>query len=58
MGPVCHIPCDSCDASFTGETVRLLNYLEHRRPSSTTSEVSRHTHIDMYKVKILAVEPR
>jgi hypothetical protein len=39
--------------------------LEHRRPSSTTSEVSHHVHldepehqIDIDKVKILAVEPR
>ena len=39
--------------------------MEHRRPSSTTSEVSRHIHIeepehqvDIERVKILAVEPR
>ena len=38
-------------------------FLEHRRPSFTTSEVSRHIHIlehqvDMDEVKMLAVEPR
>ena len=65
VGPVYHIPCDPCDASYIGETQRSLKvrFLEHRRPRSTTSEVSRHIHIDntehqvgMDEVKILTVE--
>ena len=50
-----------------GETERSLKtrFLEHRRPSSTTSEVSQHIHIespghqvDLEQVKILEREPR
>ena len=50
-----------------GETERSLKewFLEYRRPSSTTSEVSPHIHtekpeqkVDINGVKILAVEPR
>ena len=67
VGPVYHISCDTCEASYVGETERSLKsrFMEHRRPSSTTSEVSRHIHIeepghqvDIERVKILAVEPR
>ena len=67
VGPVYHIPCDSCDASYIGKTEKLLKALfwEHRRPGCTTSEVSRHIHIDnpehqveMDGVIISAVEPR
>ena len=67
MGPVYHIPYDSCDESYIDETERLLKaqFLEQRRPNSTTSEVARHIHIDnpehqvdMDGVKILTVEPR
>ncbi len=67
VGPVYHIPCDTCQASYLGETERSLKsrFMEHRRPSSTTSEVSRHIHldqsdiqVDIERVKILAVEPR
>ena len=48
MGPVYHIPGDLCDASYIDETERSLKarFLEHRRPISTPSEVSRHIHID------------
>ena len=67
VGPVYHIACSECDASYIGETERSLKarFQEHRRPSSTTSEVSRHIHVDqpehsvdMDKTRILAVEPR
>ena len=67
VGPLWHIPCDSCDVPYTGKTERSskARFLEHRRPSSTTSEVSPHIHtdkpeqkVDINGVKILAVEPR
>ena len=67
MGPVYHIPCDSCNASYIGEIEKSLNarFLEHRRPSSTTWKVSRHIlidnpehQVDIDGVKILAVEQR
>ena len=67
VGPVYHIACAECEASCIGETERSLRarFQEHRRPSSTTSEVSRHIHvdqpdhsIDIEKTRILAVEPR
>ena len=47
-GPVYHIPCSSCEADYVGETERSLKatFDEHRRPSSSTSEVSRHIHTD------------
>ena len=59
--------CGSCDASYTGKTEQSFKswFLEHRRPSSTTSEVSQQIHtdnsehqVDMDEVKILAVELR
>ena len=39
---------DSFDASYIGETEIVLKarFLEHRRPGSTTSEVSRHILLD------------
>ena len=61
------IKCEDCEASYVGETGRTLEsrLSEHRRPSSTSSEVSRHIHldhpdhrVDMDKVKIVDVEPR
>ena len=67
VGPVYMIPCDSCDAKYVGETERSLKarFSEHRRPSSATSEVSKHIHQDnpddgvaMDKTEILAVEPK
>lgn len=67
VGPVYHIPCEECPASYIGETERSLKarFSEHRRPSSVNSEVSQHIHqaypghrIDMDKTKILTVEPR
>ncbi|MCG8430833.1 MAG: hypothetical protein MJA29_06655, partial [Candidatus Omnitrophica bacterium] len=66
-GPVYHIPCEDCPASYVGETERSLKarFMEHRRPSSTTSEVSRHIHsaepghkIEMDQAKILEIEPQ
>ena len=59
-----------CEEFYIGETERSLKarFLEHRRPSSTSSEVSQlsqHIHnespghkIDLEKVKILDREPR
>ena len=45
-GPVNHIPCSTCEADYVGETERSLKarFDEHRRPNSSTSEVSRHVH--------------
>ena len=47
-GPVYHIGCDQCSDSYIGETERSLRarFGEHRRPSSVTSEVSKHLHVD------------
>ena len=66
-GPIYHIPCSKCDATYIGETERSLRtrFMEHRRPSSINSEVSRHIHtdkpehqVDIKTVKILGTEPR
>ena len=69
MGQVYHIPCqdEGCDDDYIGETERSLKarFSEHRRPSTTSSEVSRHIHvdspghsIDIENTQILTVEPR
>ena len=67
VGPVYHISCNDCEASYIGETERSLKvrFSEHRRPSSTNSEVSKHIHqenpghgVRLDKTKILAVEPK
>ena len=66
-GPVYHIPCSSCEADYVGKTERSLKarFDEHRRPSSSTSEVSWHIHngckghtVHMEEAKILTVEPK
>ena len=66
VGPVYHIHCE-CRDDYIGETERSLKarHSEHRRPSTTSSEVSRHIHsttsghsIDLDNTNILAVEPR
>ena len=67
VGPVYKIHCNDCEASYIGETERSLKtrFMEHRRPSSVTSEVSRHIHTDqpghsisIEDTKVLTVEPR
>ena len=52
-GPIYHIKClgrskEECEHGYIGETERTLKarFMEHRRPSSTTSEVSQHIHSD------------
>ena len=53
-GAIYHVHCtgsdngNACQDSYIGETERTLKkrFLEHRRPSSSTSEVSNHIHID------------
>ena len=44
VGPVYKIKCEECEARYVGETERSLKsrFNEHRRPSSTTSEVAKH----------------
>ena len=65
VGSVYKISCEDCEATYVGETERLLKarFGEHRRPSSTTSEVSRHIHSDnpnhsitLENTKILSVQ--
>jgi hypothetical protein len=67
IGPVYQIKCQDCEASYVGETERALKarFLEHRRPSSAGSEVSRHLHTDskghsvsLEGTNILCVEPK
>ena len=73
VGPVYMIPCQgqttrgTCTESYIGETERTLKtrFNEHKRPSSTSSEVSQHIHIespghhvDLEKVKILDRDSR
>ena len=67
VGPIYKISCEDCEATYVGETERSLKarFSEHRRPSSATSEVSRHIHqdspghsIDLENTQILSVEPR
>ena len=43
VGPVYKIECEEFEATYIGETERSLKsrFNEHRRPSSTTSEVSK-----------------
>ena len=65
VGPVYKISSKECEATYVGETERSLKarFGEHRRPSSTTSEVSKHIHTDssdhtitLENTKILVVE--
>ena len=67
VGPVYKIKCEECDAVYIGETERSLKarFSEHRRPSSTTSEVSKHIHVDhpqhsveLENTEVLTTEPR
>ena len=48
VGPVYRIQCEMCDASYIGETERSLKarFSEHRRPSSSNSEVAKHIHTE------------
>ena len=72
-GVVYHIPCQGkttrgqCKETYIGETERSLKarFSEHRRASTTSSEVSQHLHIespghqvDIDSVKILDREPK
>ena len=66
-GPVYQIKCNDCSDSYIGETERSLKarFMEHRRPSCSSSEVSKHLHqdqpghnIDLKQTKVLAVEPK
>ena len=52
-GPIYHIKCEGdqntkCNKDYIDETERTskARFMEHRRPSSSTSEVSRHIHQD------------
>ena len=43
-----YIKCEGSDSEYIGETERALSirFMEHCRPSTTTSEVSQHLHMD------------
>ena len=65
--PVYKIKCEECDAMYVGETERSLKarFNEHRRPSSMTSEVPKHIHVDhpqhsvkFENIEVLTTEPR
>ena len=65
VGPVYKISCEDCEATYVGETEHSLKakFGEHRRQSSTTSEVSKHIHTDspdhtitLENTKVLAME--
>ena len=67
VGPVYKIKCEECNAVYVGETERSLKarFGEHRRPSSTTLEVSKHIHVDhpqhsveLENTEVLTTEPR
>ncbi|XP_033117319.1 uncharacterized protein LOC117117198 [Anneissia japonica] len=72
-GAIYHIPCQGkttsgkCKDSYIGESERTLKtrFLEHCRPSSTSSEIFQHIHIespghhvDLAQVNFLDREPR
>ena len=48
VGPVYKINCGECEATYVGETERSLKsrFNEHRTPSSTTSEIAKHIHVE------------
>ena len=52
VGPVYHIQCEDCVALYVGETMGeteqslRARFLEHHWPSTMTSAVSRHMHVD------------
>ena len=65
IDPVHKKSCEECEATYVGETERSLKarFGEHRRPSSTMSEVSKHIHMDnpnhkitLENTKIISVE--
>ena len=67
VGPVHKIKWEECDGVFVGETERSLKvrFSEHRRPSSTTWEVSKHIHVDhpqhsmeLENTEVFTTEPR
>ena len=67
VGLVYKIKCEECEAMYVGDTERSLQSRlnEHRRPSSTSSEVAKHIHTDqpehtveLDNTEILTTEPR
>ena len=67
MGPVYKIKWEECNAVYVGETERSLKvrFSEHQWPSSTTSEVSKHIHVDhpqhsvqLENTEVFTTEPR
>ena len=67
VGPVYKVKCEDCEATYVGETERSLKsrFNEHLRPSSTTSEVSKHIHleqpehsVELENTEILTTESR
>ena len=67
VGPVYKIKCEECVGEYSSETERSLKsrFSEHQQPNSTTSEVSKHIHVDhpqhfveLENNEVITTEPR
>ena len=48
VGPIYHVSCEDCEKDYIGEMERSFKarFDKYKRPSSVSSEVSRHIHQD------------